>query len=204
LFISPRGSRFSSRSNGSFHGLLIEPDSWNREAFNDRFGMHRICYHESKEALYFAAEAKAILAVRPELGSADPRGLGNCRLRCILGNRTLLRHKCITASFGLDLSECSLNERVLLQPQEWESKHPWIGFLSASFLSVVVSTMLIKQYAIWRLATVTTYRYLSKIVAIESASSSSFIPKTFGSVALVDLDFRRASVNYESFFKSAR
>ena len=27
--------------------------------FNDRYGMHRIYYHEAKEAFYFAAEAKA-------------------------------------------------------------------------------------------------------------------------------------------------
>ena len=36
--------------------------------FNDRYGMQRIYYHQSKDAFYFAAEAKAILAVRPELG----------------------------------------------------------------------------------------------------------------------------------------
>ena len=35
--------------------------------FNDRYGMHRLYYHQAKEAFYFAAEAKAILAVRPEL-----------------------------------------------------------------------------------------------------------------------------------------
>ena len=52
--------------------------------------MHRIYYHESKEAFYFAAEAKAILAVRPELRRADPRGLGEfVACGCVLENRTL-------------------------------------------------------------------------------------------------------------------
>jgi len=31
--------------------------------FNDRFGMHRLYYHESPDAWYFAAEAKAICAI---------------------------------------------------------------------------------------------------------------------------------------------
>jgi asparagine synthase (glutamine-hydrolysing) len=44
--------------------------------FNDRFGLHRIYYHESEEAFFFAAEAKAILAVRPDLRRLDPRGMG--------------------------------------------------------------------------------------------------------------------------------
>ena len=38
--------------------------------------MHRIYYHQSPESFYFAAEAKAILKVVPELRQADPRGLG--------------------------------------------------------------------------------------------------------------------------------
>ena len=47
--------------------------------FNDRYGMQRIYCHESKDAFYFAAEAKAILAVRPELRRMDARGLGRIR-----------------------------------------------------------------------------------------------------------------------------
>ena len=52
--------------------------------------MHRIYYHESKDAFYFAAEAKAILAVRPELRRMDPQGLGEF-VACgsVLENRTL-------------------------------------------------------------------------------------------------------------------
>ena len=58
--------------------------------FNDRYGMQRLYYHESKDAFYFAAEAKAILAVRPELRRIDPRGLGEF-VSCgtVLENRTL-------------------------------------------------------------------------------------------------------------------
>src|SRR5438034_5600667 len=76
--------------NGRFHGLLTDRTRGTAMLFNDRYGMHRIYYHESKEAFYFAAEAKAILAVCPELRQADPRGLGEfVACGCVLENRTL-------------------------------------------------------------------------------------------------------------------
>jgi len=54
--------------------------------------MHRIYYHESKDAFYFAVEAKAILAVRPELQTADTRGLGAfVACGCVLENRTIFQ-----------------------------------------------------------------------------------------------------------------
>src|SRR5712691_2989959 len=76
--------------NGMFHGLLTDRVRRTAMLFNDRYGMHRIYYHESKETFYFAAEAKAILAVRPELRRMDPRGLGEfIACGCVLENRTL-------------------------------------------------------------------------------------------------------------------
>src|SRR5207253_2062266 len=81
---------FPAGLNGRFHGLLTDRTRGTTTLFNDRYGMHRIYYHESKEAFYFAAEAKAILTVRPELRRADPRGLGEfVACGCVLENRTL-------------------------------------------------------------------------------------------------------------------
>ena len=57
---------FPAGLNGRFHGLLIDQNRGTSVLFNDRYGMHRIYYHESKDAFYFATEAKAILAVCPE------------------------------------------------------------------------------------------------------------------------------------------
>jgi asparagine synthase (glutamine-hydrolysing) len=52
--------------------------------------MHRLYYHEGKEAFYFAAEAKAILAVRPELRRMDARGAGEfVACGAVLENRTI-------------------------------------------------------------------------------------------------------------------
>ncbi len=58
---------FPANLNGMFHGLLIDRRQGTATLFNDRYGMHRLYYHQSKEAFYFGVEAKAILAVRPEL-----------------------------------------------------------------------------------------------------------------------------------------
>jgi asparagine synthase (glutamine-hydrolysing) len=83
---------FLASLNGRFHGLLMDRSRATATLFNDRYGLHRIYYHEAKEAFYFAAEAKAILAVRPELRSADARGLGELvACGCVLENRTLFK-----------------------------------------------------------------------------------------------------------------
>ena len=58
---------FPASLNGRFQGLLADRARGCALLFNDRYGMHRMYYHESADAFYFAAEAKAILAVCPEL-----------------------------------------------------------------------------------------------------------------------------------------
>jgi asparagine synthase (glutamine-hydrolysing) len=78
--------------NGQFHGVLVDRSMRTATVFNDRYGMHRLYCHEAKDAFYFAAEAKAILAVRPELRSIDEDGLGEfVSCGCTLGNRTLFK-----------------------------------------------------------------------------------------------------------------
>jgi len=67
---------FPAGLNGRFHGLLADRNTGTAVLFNDRYGMHRTYYHQSKDAFYFAAEAKAILAVRPDLRRINSRGLG--------------------------------------------------------------------------------------------------------------------------------
>ncbi|HSZ63747.1 MAG TPA: hypothetical protein VK828_18250 [Terriglobales bacterium] len=76
--------------NGRFHGVVADRQQGTTTLFNDRYGLQRLYYHESKDAFYFAAEAKAILKVRPELRSTDPRGLGEfIACGCVLEDRTL-------------------------------------------------------------------------------------------------------------------
>jgi asparagine synthase (glutamine-hydrolysing) len=81
---------FPKGLNGRFHGLVADRRQGTVTLFNDRFGLQRLYSHESKDGFYFAAEAKAILKVRPELRVIDPRGLGEfVTCGCVLENRTL-------------------------------------------------------------------------------------------------------------------
>lgn len=81
---------FPKALNGWFHGLVADRRRSQVTLFNDRYGMHRVYFHEAKEAFYFAGEAKAILAVNPELRSVDPRGIAEyVACGAVLENRTL-------------------------------------------------------------------------------------------------------------------
>jgi asparagine synthase (glutamine-hydrolysing) len=81
---------FPKQLNGRFHGLLLERSARTATLFNDRYAMHRLYYYDAKEAFYFAVEAKAILAVRPEVRKLDSQGLGEfVSCGCVLENRTL-------------------------------------------------------------------------------------------------------------------
>jgi asparagine synthase (glutamine-hydrolysing) len=118
---------FPAGLNGSFHGLLADRTRGTAKLFNDRFGMHRIYYHESKEAVYIAAEAKAILAVRPELRSADPRGLGELvTCGCVLENRTLFDGIYVLPPASAWIIRSGSVERrgVYFHPQQWEEQEP--------------------------------------------------------------------------------
>jgi asparagine synthase (glutamine-hydrolysing) len=118
-------SRFVEKLNGMFHGLAI--DFRNREAvlFNDRYGMHRLYYHEAADALYFASEAKAILAVRPELRTVDPQGLGEfVSYSCVLGGRTVFKgiHVMPAASEWTFKGAQLASKRTYFDPREWEEQ----------------------------------------------------------------------------------
>jgi asparagine synthase (glutamine-hydrolysing) len=90
VHLSEEDTSFPAGLNGRFQGLLINRSQGTATLFNDRYGMHRLYYHESKHAFYFAAEPKAILAVRPELRRIDSRALGEFIVcGCMLENRSL-------------------------------------------------------------------------------------------------------------------
>jgi asparagine synthase (glutamine-hydrolysing) len=83
---------FPLNLNGQFQGLLADRAQRSLKLFVDRYGLRRVYYHESPDAFYFAAEAKAILAVRPELRRLDPQGLGDYAVcGCVLEERTLFK-----------------------------------------------------------------------------------------------------------------
>jgi len=117
--------KFLEGLNGRFHGLLADRSRGIATLFNDRYGLHRIYYHQSKEAFYFAAEAKAILAVRPELRTADPRGLGELvSCGCVLEGRTLFKGiELLPPASAWVFRDGSLQQkRAYFQPREWENQ----------------------------------------------------------------------------------
>lgn len=92
VHVAEEDPSFPAGLNGRFQGLLIKHRHETATLFNDRYGMHRIYYHESKDAFYFAAEAKAILALCPELRSIDPRAVGEfISCSAVLEDRTMFK-----------------------------------------------------------------------------------------------------------------
>lgn len=118
---------FPKSLNGRFHGLAADRARGTVMLFNDRFGLQRIYYHEANDAFYFAAEAKAILKVRPELRDTDPRGLGEFMVcGCVLENRTLFKGIHVLPPgaawlFGRGVLE---KKTAYFNPIEWEEQEP--------------------------------------------------------------------------------
>jgi asparagine synthase (glutamine-hydrolysing) len=76
--------------NGWFQGAVVDLVRREVAVFVDRFGMQRLHYCERNGTTMFASEAKALLAVRPDLRQLDPRGLGELlSCGCVLENRSL-------------------------------------------------------------------------------------------------------------------
>jgi asparagine synthase (glutamine-hydrolysing) len=116
---------FPTGLNGRFHGLLTDRNCRTTVLFTDRYGMHRIYYHQSEDAFYFAAEAKAILAICPELRRMDPEGLGEF-VACgsVLENRTLFEgiHVLPPASSWVFRNGTLERKGSYFHPKEWEEQ----------------------------------------------------------------------------------
>jgi asparagine synthase (glutamine-hydrolysing) len=116
---------FPAWLNGRFHGLLIDRKRRAAKLFNDRYGMHRIYWHQAKDGFYFAAEAKAILAVRPERRRVDPQGLGEF-ISCgaVLENRTLFEgvHVLPPASMWVFRNGLLEQSGSYFHPRDWEEQ----------------------------------------------------------------------------------
>ncbi len=113
--------------NGLFHGLVVDRKRGIVTIFNDRYGMHRLYYHESKNAIYFAGEAKAILAVCPELRSVDEKGLGEyVACGCVLEDRSLFRDIYVLppGSAWTYRNGAIEKKNKYFDAQEWENQGP--------------------------------------------------------------------------------
>ncbi|MGH9342980.1 MAG: asparagine synthase-related protein [Terriglobia bacterium] len=118
---------FPKSLNGRFHGVVADRVASTATLFNDRYGMHRIYFHEADGAFYFAAEAKAILAVRPELRSIDPDGLAQLvSCGCTLKNRTVFKGiQVLPPASAWTFRQAAVERRSsYFDPEEWEAQSP--------------------------------------------------------------------------------
>jgi asparagine synthase (glutamine-hydrolysing) len=125
-----QGDRFFEKLNGLFSGLLIDKRQSKAFLFNDRYGLERIYWHDTKDATYFASEAKALLAVLPELRAFDEAGVAQyLAYGCTRGERTLFRGINLlpggskwTAASG----KVQKKSRYFC-PEAWEAQEPLTG-----------------------------------------------------------------------------
>jgi asparagine synthase (glutamine-hydrolysing) len=118
---------FPAGLNGRFQGLVMDRTRHTASLFNDRYGLSRLYHHHAKEAFYFAAEAKAILAVRPELRSLDGQSLGEfVTCGCVLNDRTLFRGiEVLPAASRWVFANGTLERKEsYFRPGEWEDQPP--------------------------------------------------------------------------------
>jgi asparagine synthase (glutamine-hydrolysing) len=123
--LAERDGNFPASLNGRFQGILCDKTAGRAILFNDRYGMHRVYYHESEEAFYFAAEAKSILSVRPELRSIDLRALGELiSCGCTLENKTIFTKIGVLppASAWIFRGGTLEKKAAYFDPKEWESQ----------------------------------------------------------------------------------
>jgi len=118
-------SSFPASLNGRFHGLVTDRTRGTTALYNDRFGMNRIYYHHSKDAFYFGAEAKAVLAVCPELRTPDARSVGEfVACGCVLENRTLFEGlRILPPGSAWEFRNAALaRQHSYFHPSEWEQQ----------------------------------------------------------------------------------
>jgi asparagine synthase (glutamine-hydrolysing) len=127
VHVAEEDHEFPKSLNGRFHGLIVNRTAGTSTLFNDRFGMNRLYYHEARDAFYFAAEAKAILAVVPELRETDPRGLGEfVACGCVLENRTIFKNLFVLppGSAWVFRNRAVESKAAYFQSGEWEGQEP--------------------------------------------------------------------------------
>jgi asparagine synthase (glutamine-hydrolysing) len=118
---------FFQNLNGMFHGLMADRTRGVVTLFNDRYGMHRLCYLDSKDGFYFSTEAKAILAVRPECRASDPRSLGEfVACSCVLENRTIFKDiQLLPGASAWTFRDARLEAKnTYFDPRQWEEQAP--------------------------------------------------------------------------------
>jgi asparagine synthase (glutamine-hydrolysing) len=118
------GDQFFQRLNGLFSGLLIDKRQRRAFLFNDRYGIERIYLSESREGIFFASEAKALLRVLPELRRFDETGIAQLlTFGCTMDWQTLFRGVELLPGGSLCVVEGNnITKKRYFDPGVWESR----------------------------------------------------------------------------------
>ncbi len=118
------GDRCFEKLNGLFSGLLIDKRHKKAFLFNDRYGVERLYWHETKDGTYFASEAKALLRVLPKLREFDADGIAQfLTFRCTFERRTLFRGISLLPGGSLWSFEAgNCRKRKYFSPETWEAQ----------------------------------------------------------------------------------
>jgi asparagine synthase (glutamine-hydrolysing) len=118
------GEQFVEKLNGLFSGLLIDKTEGKAFLFNDRYSMERIYWHGTGDAFYFASEAKALLAILPQVRAFDEKGVAQfLSFGCTLDSRTLFRGVELLPGASIWLFERgACRKRKYFSPGTWESQ----------------------------------------------------------------------------------
>lgn len=121
------GDRFIAALNGLFAGLLIDRLRRRALLFNDRYGSERLYAAEQDGALYVASEAKALLAVLPELRAFDDEGVAQfLAFGSTFDGHTLFRGVTLLPGGTLCHMEpgAPVQRRRYFTPAQWETLAP--------------------------------------------------------------------------------
>jgi len=118
------GDGFFERINGLFSGLLVDKRVQNAFLFNDRYGVERVYWHETEDAIFFASEAKAILSAVPETRAFDEQGVAEfLTFGCTLGQRTLFQDvELLPAASVWCFENGRCQKKKYFSPEIWESQ----------------------------------------------------------------------------------
>lgn len=120
-----QGINFLVKLNGWFCGVLIDLRNGIVFLFNDRYGLHRVYYHQVNEKFYFSSEAKSLLKVLPNLRQLDLTGVAETfTCGCVLQDRTLFKGVSLLPSGSMWLFNKNnhLTKNHYFKASTWESQ----------------------------------------------------------------------------------
>jgi asparagine synthase (glutamine-hydrolysing) len=121
------GPQAIARLENGYAGALVDARSETLLLFNDRFGIERVFVHRAGEKLFFASEAKALLAIPTATREFDERGLAEfLACGCTIGTRSLYKDiEVLPAASAWTLGVRSgVRRSTYFSTAAWESQEP--------------------------------------------------------------------------------